>query len=187
MATNGTANGSSHSDTSTVPLQINGKEVHTSKTYDVQNPGTGKLLWRSSAATKKEAIAAVGAAQAAFPSWSKTKPAFRRDIFLKASDILAKRGDEFAKYMDEETGSVSTFSKDFGIPTSVEQLRDIAGRIATVTGSVAIPGEEGKSALLLKEPFGVVFGIAPWNVSHLFRAFRSLFYLFQERSDMSYK
>ena len=162
MATNGTTNGTNGSERLVVPLQINGQEVKTAKTYDVKSPSTGKVIWKSSAATTKEAIAAVESAEAAFPSWSQTKPSARRDLFLRASDILASRADEYGQYMDDETGSANQFSTGFNVPTGVELLRDVAGRIVTSTGYIPVCGEEGKSALIYKEPYGVVFGIAPW-------------------------
>lgn len=175
MVSNGAMNGVNDFISITVPLQINGQEVQTSKTYDVKSPGTGKTIWKSSAATTEEAISAVEAAAAAFPSWSKSKLSVRRDILFKASDILASRADEFSKYMEDETGSQPSFAKGFNIPTSVELLRDVASRAMSVAGSIPVCGEEGKSALLHKEPFGVVFGIAPWNAPYIL-GFRSVAY-----------
>lgn len=148
--------------TMSVPLLINGKEVTNETTFDVVSPVSGKLIWRGSAVSKQQAIEAVEAAQVAFPAWSKTKPSFRRDILLKASDILKSRGEELCEYMEIETGSTEGISKYFNLPSSIEQLRDVAGRIVTVTGNIPICAEEGKSALIYKEPYGVVFGIAPW-------------------------
>lgn len=165
MTTNGHTSGTHASDSSSdhvVPLLINGKEIINETTFDVVSPVSGKLIWKSSSVSKQQAIEAVEAAQAAFPAWSKTKPSFRRDILLKASDILNSRGEELSEYMDIETGSPEGVSKYFNVPSSVEQLRDVAGRIITVTGNVLVPAEEGKSALMYKEPYGVVFGIAPW-------------------------
>ena len=164
MATNGTnhhatANGSS---AYTVPLQINGKEVETTNTFDVVDPSTGKTIWKSASASKEDAINAIEAAQAAFPAWSRTKPSARRDIFLKAADILASRRDELSEYMVTETGSTAAFAGGFNVPSSVEMLKDVAGRIITISASVPVCGEEGKSAIVYKEPYGVVLGIAPW-------------------------
>ena len=164
MATNGTnrhatSNGSSGH---TVPLQINGHEVETTNTFDVVDPSTGKTVWKSASASKEDAINAIEAAQAAFPAWSKTKPAARRDIFLKAAEILASRSDELQEYMMIETGSTTAFAGGFNVPNSVEMLKDVAGRIITISASVPVMGEEGKSAIVFKEPYGVVFGIAPW-------------------------
>lgn len=165
MTTNGHANGTHASNGSSnhiVPLLINGKEITNETTFDVVSPGSGKTIWKGSSVSKQQAIEAVEAAQAAFPAWSKTKPSFRRDILLKASDILKDRGEEVCEYMDVETGSTEALSTYFNLPSSIEQLRDVAGRIVTVTGNILVPGEEGKSALMYKEPYGVVFGIAPW-------------------------
>lgn len=156
------SNGVNGSSKHTVPIQINGKEVKTEHTIDVVNPATGKVIWESSSASKKDAINAIEAAKAAFPAWSKTKPSKRRDILLKAADILASRAEEIGGYMIDETGAVSAYATGFNLPNSVEMLRDVAGRIVTATSYMPVVAEEGKSALVLKEPYGVVLGIAPW-------------------------
>ena len=98
------------------------------------------MIWKGAAASKQEAIAAVEAAQVAFPLWSKTKPSARRDILTKASEILASRADELSEYMGVETGSVENFTKGFNLPATVKQLRDVAGRIITKTGSIPTCG-----------------------------------------------
>ena len=159
MASNGDSNGSSEY---TVPLQINGEEVQTENTFDVVNPATGKVLWKSASASKGEAIKAVEAAQAAFPAWSRMKPSKRRDIFLKAADMLQSRAEELGHYMVEETAADQFYASGFNVPNSVEMLKDVAGRIATIMAQVPIIAEEGKSAIVYKEPYGVVLGIAPW-------------------------
>lgn len=149
-----------------VPLLIDGKEVQTEITFDVVDPGTDKIVWESSSASKKDAINAAKASQAAFPAWSKTKPAARRDIFLKAADILASREEELMKYDMVQTGS-SEYSARWNISSSVEQLRDVACRLMTIHGDVGVCGEEGKSALILKEPYGVILSISPWYLSQI--------------------
>ena len=164
MATNGHFNHvSSTASNHVVPLHINGKDVTTETTFDVKSPVTNKFLWKSSSVSKDDAIKAVEAAQAAFPAWSKTKPSQRRDILLKASEILQDRMEEAIEYMDIETGSTADVSRHFNLPATIEQLRDVAGRIVTATGHIPICLEDGKSALVYKEPYGVVFGIAPWS------------------------
>ena len=168
MATNGSNGHSNHGHPSNdafdhvVPLLINGREVTTDTTFDVTSPVTGKVIWKSSSASKRDAIKAVEAAQAAFPAWSKTKPSYRRDILIKASDIMKRRFAECVEYMDIETGSQDNMSAGFNVPSSIEQLRDVAGRIIAVTSYVPVIQDEGKSAIVYKEPYGVVFGIAPW-------------------------
>ncbi|MCJ1476333.1 hypothetical protein MMC13_004999 [Lambiella insularis] len=179
MSTNA-FNGTGHdetidgSDVRIIPLQINGKEITTSTTFDVVDPSNGTVVWRSSSTTKEDVIDAVEAAQAAFPAWSKMKPSKRRDIFLRAAEVLQSRSDEVGAYMMTETGSAAPFV-GFNVSTTIEMLRDIAGRIVTISGSVPVCGEEGTSAIVTKEPYGVVLGIAPWNAPYIL-GFRAVAY-----------
>lgn len=146
----------------TVPLWLNGKETTTTKTFDVISPGTDKPLYKSSAASVSDALAAVDAAEAAFPIWSQTKPGERRDLFLKAADELVKRKDDLWHFCSTETGSTPPYF-DFDFNDALESLKSCAGLIATVQGSVPSILGEDRSAMVLKEPYGVVLSIAPWN------------------------
>jgi acyl-CoA reductase-like NAD-dependent aldehyde dehydrogenase len=146
----------------TVPLWIAGNEVQTGIEFDVINPLTHNAAWKSCGAQKADAIQAVDAAQAAFSAWSRTKPRQRRDILMRAADILDRRAEELGSYMQKETGSAEFWSTGFNVPTSSEMLRDIAGRISSVAGAIPTCAEEGMNALIYREPYGVVLGIAPW-------------------------
>ncbi|KAL5585713.1 hypothetical protein FOVSG1_013405 [Fusarium oxysporum f. sp. vasinfectum] len=157
----------------TIPLFVNGQPVATETTFSIVNPGTGKEIWRASNASVEDANKAVASAKAAFPSWSKTKPVVRRDVFLRAASILETRKDELASYMAEETGAETKFI-DFNISTTASQLRDIAGRISGIQGSFPTIDEEGRSALVLKEPYGVILGISPWYIHFMSQNFPPL-------------
>jgi acyl-CoA reductase-like NAD-dependent aldehyde dehydrogenase len=149
---------------STVPLLINGKEVSTPTTFPVTSPASHTALWQASSASVDDVQAAAAAAQAAFPAWAKMKPAARRDIFMKAASIVEARTAELAEYMKVETGATGPFSEGFNVPKAAEMLRDVAGRLSTVMGHVPTCEAEGTSALIVKEPLGVVLAIAPWYV-----------------------
>ncbi|RDW58214.1 hypothetical protein BP6252_13625 [Coleophoma cylindrospora] len=151
-----------------VPLIINGKEEPGSSTFDVVSPYTNKLCWTAASATTKDAIRAVEAAEAAFISWSQTKPTVRRDILLKAADILESRLEQNAEIMRTEMGADVGTSQGFVIPLSIRMLRDIAGRITSICGSVPVVELEGQNAIVYKEPMGVILGIVPWNAPYVF-------------------
>ncbi|KAI8932483.1 hypothetical protein NX059_010667 [Plenodomus lindquistii] len=159
----------------TVPLLINGQEITTKTTFTITSPVTNKPLWNSSCASLSEVHTAISAAQSAFPAWSKLKIAARRSIFLKAADILEARSAELSSYMELETGAVPGFSSGFNIPKTAEMLRDVAGRLSTIQGAIPTCEDEGTSALLVKEPYGVVLGIAPWNAPYVL-GMRSVLY-----------
>lgn len=146
----------------TVPLLINGKEVTTKTTFPVTSPICLEQIWHSSSASLEDAEAATKAAQAAFKEWSKTKPAAKRAIFIKAADIIDARATELGDYMKLETGAASPFADGFNVPKCADMLRDVAGRLTSIQGTIPSCEQEGTSALIVKEPFGVVLAIAPW-------------------------
>lgn len=146
----------------TVPLLINGKEITTKITFPVTSPTSLKQIWHSSSASLEDAEAATKAAQASFKEWSKTKPAAKRAIFMKAADIIDARAAELGDYMKLETGATSPFADGLNIPKCADVLRDVAGRLTSIQGTIPSCEQEGTSALIVKEPYGVVLAIAPW-------------------------
>ncbi len=145
-----------------VPLLIAGQEEAGAATFDVVSPYTGETCWKAADATEEDAVRAVDAAAAALPAWSQMKPTARRDVLLKAADILESRLEENASYMRTEMGADVAASQYFVVPLSIRMLRDIAGRITSICGSVPVVEEDGQSAIVFKEPIGVVLGIVPW-------------------------
>jgi acyl-CoA reductase-like NAD-dependent aldehyde dehydrogenase len=149
----------------TVPLQINGKDIiTTTKTINVTAPSTGKVIHKACSASTSDAIKAVEAAEAAFQSWANTPPDVKRNIFLKAADILEQRTEEVAKWEKEEAGATTFYASGFDIPNAVNGLRDVAGRISSIVGTVPALQDSTRSAIVRKEPYGVILGIAPWYV-----------------------
>ena len=146
----------------TVPLLINGQEITTAKTLDIFSPSTGQLLHQASCASDDNVLAAISSAQAAFASWSQTSPYTKRDIFLEAARIFESRIDEFAQIEREECGSTEYYVKSFDAALAINGLKDVAGRIGSIGGTVPILGDPARGAMVLKEPYGVVLGIAPW-------------------------
>lgn len=148
----------------TIPLLINGQEEYTNTTFPITSPYTNTPCWTASSATPSDALRAVAAADAAFPAWSQTKPTARRDILLKAADLLEERLEENALYMRTEMGADKGASAGFVVPLAIRMLRDVAGRITSICGSVPVLEGEGQSAIVFKEAMGVVLGIVPWYV-----------------------
>lgn len=163
----GSISPSSTSFTTPIPLWLNGQEIRTTTTYDVISPLDGKTLYQSSSASVSDAEKAIHSAHTAFESWSHTKPHVRRDIFLRAADILAARKDELFKVSHSETGAVdSMFGFEFNL--AVEACKTVAGLIGIASrGVMPTVMDEDKSAMVVKEPYGVVLSIAPWNAPYI--------------------
>jgi acyl-CoA reductase-like NAD-dependent aldehyde dehydrogenase len=145
-----------------VPLLINGEEITHSSLFDVVTPSTNEVAWKAVSATADDAIKAVEAAQAAFGSWSKTKPSTRTQILLKTADILESNIEEYASYMMTEMGANQGAAYFFVLPLAIAMCREIAGRISSICGSVPVVAAEGQSAMVWKEPYGVTLGIVAW-------------------------
>ncbi|EFX04006.1 salicylaldehyde dehydrogenase [Grosmannia clavigera kw1407] len=162
-----TTNDHANSHGSTVPLLIDGKDVHTAQKMAVVSSEQKRTVWKAAAASNADALAALEAASRAFPAWSATKPAARRDILIRAADVFDRRAEELKGYMKEETSAHAAFS-EFNIATSSGILRDVAGRVSTaLCGSYPVCDEPGTQAVVVKEPYGVVLGIAPWNAPYI--------------------
>lgn len=147
---------------STLPLFINGKEVTTSLTFDVVSPVDQKFLYHSAAATEDDAIAAVESAQQALKSWRKTKPGDRRKILLRAADLFDEHGAELRSFNERETGATD-YMAAFDHSLIGEGCRSAAGLIAAMTGHVTTVADEGRAGVTIREPYGVIYSMTPWN------------------------
>lgn len=155
-----------------VPLVIDGQDYAAEKTFEIKSPATGAVVYKSGGASVADAAKAVDAAAEALKTWRKTTPQERQDILLKAAEIMSSRRQELTKYMVDETGSAPGWA-DFNINISVGMLKDVAGRISTLAGSFPATANPSRSAIVLREPYGVVLSVAPWygTPSCLFRAY----------------
>jgi acyl-CoA reductase-like NAD-dependent aldehyde dehydrogenase len=129
----------------TVPLLINGEEVTSDITFDVVNPGSGETVFKAYGANPKLAIAAIEAAEKAFPAWSRTKPNERRALFFKAAQLLEERQEEVTKIQMDETSVDKGFAGGFQTAVSIGMLRECGSRVSTIEGSIPEPDEEGTS------------------------------------------
>ncbi len=147
----------------TLPLIFNGKDYYTEKTFDVISPSTAKILYRSSAVSVADSNKAVELAAEALKSWRNTTPAQRRDIMLKAADNMARRSDELVNLMSTDTGTTDEWSK-INVDAGVDMIKACAGLIPTLEGTFPTLNDPDMSGIMIKEPYGVVFAIAPWYV-----------------------
>lgn len=131
-------------------------------TFDRHNPVSGDVATRAAAASVEDAKAAAEAAAAAFPGWAALGPGERRARLLRAADLLASRADEFAAAMTAETGSTAPWGH-FNVHLASNMLRDAAALTAYIKGEVLPSDKPGTLAMAVRQPVGVVLGIAPWN------------------------
>jgi acyl-CoA reductase-like NAD-dependent aldehyde dehydrogenase len=133
-----------------------------SATFNRNNPISGEVATRAAAATVEDARAAADAAAAAFPAWSALGPGARRAKLNKAADLLESRAAQFATILAAETGATAGWGH-FNVHLAAGMLREAAALTTQIGGDVVPSDVPGSLALAIRQPVGVVLGIAPWN------------------------
>jgi vanillin dehydrogenase len=130
--------------------------------YPQAFPFTGEQVGSAAAAGPDDAAAAVEAAHTAFGAWSRSAPAQRRTILLKAADLMQERAEAIADTVTQETGGVFGWGM-FNVELATGMLREAAAQAYWMTGEVIPSDVPGKLAMAVRQPAGVVAAIAPWN------------------------
>ncbi|MFM7704598.1 MAG: aldehyde dehydrogenase family protein, partial [Rubrivivax sp.] len=145
-------------------MLINGLSVGAEKgaTFERRNPLDGTVATRAPAASPADAVMAVEAAAEAFKTWSETGPGARRALLLKAADQLEARTPQFIEAVSAETGATGMWG-GFNVFLAAGMLREAAALTTQITGEVIPSDVPGSLAMGIRQPAGVVLGIAPWN------------------------
>jgi acyl-CoA reductase-like NAD-dependent aldehyde dehydrogenase len=130
--------------------------------YERRNPATGAVATRAAAATLDDVDAAVGAARDAFPAWSALLPGARRALLLGAADALEALRGRIVETAVLEAGGAPVWYQ-FNVTLAANMLREAASMTTQIAGEVIPSDVPGSLALGVRQPCGVVVGIAPWN------------------------
>jgi vanillin dehydrogenase len=149
---------------SDLSMLINGLSVSAEKgaTFERRNPLDGSVATRAPAASAEDAVAAVQAAAEAFKTWSQTGPSARRALLLKAADALEAKTPKFVESVPAETGATGMWA-GFNVMLAASMIREAAALTTQISGEVIPSDVPGSLAMGVRQPAGVVLGIAPWN------------------------
>lgn len=132
------------------------------KNLPIINPATEEILAEVPCGTLVDADAAVEAAQNAFPGWRSTPAAERADHLHEIARKIRSHHEELVLLLTKEEGKP--------IPENEEELwwaEETFDYYAELgrhdRGWVIPPGDPGQFNFVLKEPWGVVACIVPWN------------------------
>ncbi|MGF1428588.1 gamma-aminobutyraldehyde dehydrogenase [Kitasatospora sp. LaBMicrA B282] len=131
--------------------------------FDVLNPADGSRVQRVRLASTEDVDAAVAAARAAFPDWSRATPGARAEVLLRLSTLLADQAAEFAHVETSQTGKPIKLSSEFDVPGTVDNAAFFAGAARNLEGKAAGEYSADHTSYVRREPIGVVGSIAPWN------------------------
>ncbi len=148
----------------TVELLIGGEDrpATDGAVFERVNPISGAVATRSAAASPEDASAAADAAQAAFPAWSQMGPNARRALLDKAAGALLGLADEFVAAMRDEIGATEGWAR-FNVGLAAGMIREAAAMTTQIGGEVIPSDKPGCIAMAVRQPAGVILGMAPWN------------------------
>ena len=113
-------------------------------------------------ASADQTLAAIAAARAAFPAWSRSTPLERHAILRRAADEITARKDDLGRLLSREEGK--TLTEGIGEVTRAAQIIDFfAGEALRLTGETVPSVRPGVGVEITREPVGVFGIITPWN------------------------
>ena len=126
------------------------------------NPVTGEVASEAEAMQAADMAAVAEKAQQGFEAWSKVGPNARRAVLQKAATALESKRDAFVAAMMGETGATAGWAM-FNLMLAASMLREASALTTQISGEVIPSDKPGCMAMALREPVGVILGIAPWN------------------------
>ncbi|HET9538299.1 MAG TPA: aldehyde dehydrogenase family protein, partial [Mesorhizobium sp.] len=141
---------------------IGGEWIGGDAVPNINPSDTNDVVGEYARATKTDAKAAIAAAKAAFPKWSRSGPLERHAILRKASDEILARKEELGRLLSREEGK--TLAEGIGETVRAAQIFDFfAGECLRLAGETVPSVRPGVGVEITREPVGVVGIITPWN------------------------
>jgi aldehyde dehydrogenase (NAD+) len=124
----------------------------------VVNPATEEVVATIPDCSPEDVDRAVEAAQRAFATWSQVEPAQRCDYLDRFRQAYDEHAEEIAQTITTEMGAPISVSRE--VHTAVPG--DVISDTSQLARDYPYESRLGQS-LLLREPYGVVGAITPWN------------------------
>ena len=130
--------------------------------FSRMNPLTGEVASSAVAMQPSDMAAVATRAAAGFAIWSQQGPNARRAVLMKAAAALEARAEDFVAAMMGEIGATRGWAL-FNLGLAAGMVREAAALTTQISGEVIPSDKPGCLAMSLREPVGVILGIAPWN------------------------
>ncbi len=132
------------------------------KTLKVYDPATGEVVKEIADASPADGMAALAAADAAFPSWSRTPARERAELLRRAFDLLQERKEEFALLMTIEMGKPLAEARG-EVAYGGEFVRWFSEETPRIQGRYGANPEGTGRMIVSQHAVGPCFLITPWN------------------------
>ncbi|KAL8758098.1 MAG: hypothetical protein Q9199_001731 [Rusavskia elegans] len=143
---------------------VNGEwiKAKSGKTFEVKDPGSGKLIGTCPECSKEDTDDAIKVAAAAFPSFRKTTGRERSRMLRRWYQLMMDNAEDIAKLITWENGKPFADAKGEAAYAAsfFEWFSEEAPRTDGDTIPATVPGNR---VFTIKEPVGVCGLITPWN------------------------
>jgi len=152
------------SNSTTLQHIINGEKVtgSSTKSFDIYNPATGKIIRSIQGANADDVKAAITAAKDAAVGWAQVTPSKRAQIMFTYRDLVIKNLDELATMLCEEHGKTLADAKG-EIMRGVEVIEFCTAINVHLKSDFTANVSTGIDSYNLRQPLGVCAGITPFN------------------------
>ncbi len=154
-------------------MLINGQWTmgQATEMIEILNPATEEVLDVVPRGTAVDAHTAVDAAKAAFPAWSKTPAWERAGLLHEVANKIQANQEELIELLTQEQGKpwVENEEEVFWAYDTFHYYAEL-GRHER--GRFIPPGDPAQLNFVIKEPYGVVAAIVPWNYPLLLLAWK---------------
>ena len=148
-----------------IKLFIDGEycDARNGATFESTNPANGEVIARVAKAGVEDVNLAVECAEKAFPAWSGMPGEERGKILAATANILRRRANEFALWETMDAGKciADTVNGDLGF--SLRFLEWYSSVTLEFAGETIPIGNPDQIDFTLRQPYGVVGLISPWN------------------------
>ncbi|WP_306061475.1 aldehyde dehydrogenase family protein [Natronococcus wangiae] len=155
-----------------IKLYLGGEWVDSDsgQSIDVTNPTTGEPLATVQAGNRADVERAVTAAWRGFDTWSEYEPRERQQMLTEIADRIDAERERFAQLDVLDNGKPITEAR-IDIELVVDHFRYFAGALRTLEGRT-VPTNGNRHVETIREPYGVVGQITPWNFPLLMAAWK---------------
>jgi acyl-CoA reductase-like NAD-dependent aldehyde dehydrogenase len=144
-----------------IGMTLAGRQVNAAASFAVMNPATGEVAGHAPNAELADLDAAVAAAKAAFPEWSRTGDAERQAACRAVTAKLGEHAEEIARLLTLEQGKPLN---GLGSRFELGGTQAWAGFTAELSLPMKILQDDNAGKVEMhRKPLGVVGSITPWN------------------------
>ena len=153
------------------PLVVGGREVSVGTMMAAKAPGTGETVAEVPLADAEAVDRAVGAASDAHPAWAALSAAERGRYLRDLADAVRSQTERLARIDAMDSGNPLAAMRN-DVTYGADALDYFAG-IARELHGKTLPASANGLHLTLREPYGVVARILPFNHPLMFTLFHA--------------